>query len=194
MRKLIKAVCFFLSAYAIGAVLLGLVGTFEDVYAAEVAVVLGNEVSKDGICAPRTAARLDRSILLYVHGKCEKIIVSGASGKSGADEAAAMCEYLVAHGIPAHDIIVDSSGANTRKTALFTAEYMERNGYTKVIAVSQYFHLPRTRLALTQAGAGSTGDVMGRIGAASADYYEWRDIYSVLRELPGYVAYLLQVK
>ena len=194
MRKLIKAVCFFLCAYAIGAVLLGLAGTFEDVYAAEVAVVLGNEVSADGICAPRTAARLDRSVLLYAHGNCEKIIVSGASGKSGKNEAAAMRDYLVAHGIPANDIIVDSSGVNTRKTALFTAEYMERNGYTKVIAVSQYFHLPRTRLALAQAGAGRSGAATGKIGAASADYYEWRDIYSVLRELPGYVAYLLRVK
>ncbi len=56
-----------------------------------------------------------------------------------------------------------------------------------VIAVSQYFHLPRCRLAFAEAG-------LEDVGASYARYLEWRDIYSIAREVPAVAAYWLGVR
>jgi uncharacterized SAM-binding protein YcdF (DUF218 family) len=56
---------------------------------------------------------------------------------------------------------------------------------TSIIVVSQYFHLPRTRLAFSKAG-------FKHIGAAYPEYYELRDVYSLLREVPAFIYYLVK--
>ena len=162
-------------------------GLRERVFPADVAVVLGNEVYRSGHPAPRLAARLDRAVDLYRQGLVKTVIVSGSVGKSGVDEATAMREYLLRAGVPAGAIVADPSGANTRLTAVFTAAYLREQGQTSAIAVSQFFHLPRSRLAFEQEG-------VPLVGSAAADYFEWRDVYSTLRELPGYLAYLARLK
>lgn len=162
-------------------------GWMERVFPAEVALVLGNEVYTDGTCSPRLAARLDRAVELYRDKLCEVIIVSGGVGKSGQDEATAMRRYLLEREIPDAAIVTDSSGVNTRASAVFTAAYMKERNYTKVMAVSQYFHLPRARLALDQEG-------ILEVGSARPEYFEWRDFYSVPRELPAYLIYLFHFK
>lgn len=157
-------------------------GGRDKVIEARVAVVLGNEVRTDGSPAPRLAARLDKSLELYRAGRCRTIIVSGGLGRSRVDEATAMAAYLRARGVPARDIVIDSAGHNTWRTALFTAEYLKQNRLDEVIVVSQAFHVPRSALALKAAGC-------PKVGQASPDYWELRDVYSVLREIPANIAY-----
>ena len=182
LRPLPAALCGLFGLFLAACALLVLNGLHEDIFPADLAVVLGNEVYRDGRCSPRLAARLERAVTLHRKGLVREIAVSGGVGKSGYDEATAMRDYLLAAGIPPGDIIVDSGGHNTRLTAKFTAAFMRARGYQKVIVVSQYFHLPRARLALLQEGA-------PLVGTAGADYFEWRDFYSVPRELPGLLAY-----
>jgi uncharacterized SAM-binding protein YcdF (DUF218 family) len=54
-----------------------------------------------------------------------------------------------------------------------------------VFVVSQYFHLPRARLALERFG-------ISPVYSAHAHFFEWRDLYSSPRELAGYVRYYLR--
>lgn len=149
---------------------------------AEVAVVLGNQVYRNGQPAPRLAARLDKSLELYRTGRVKTIIVSGGIGKSRADEASGMAAYLRARGVPRRAIVLDSRGANTWRTALFTAEYLKKNRLKSVIVISQPFHVPRSVMALKAAGC-------PQVGQASPDYWEPRDVYSILREMPAMVVY-----
>ena len=134
----------------------------------------------------RLAARLDRAAQLYSNEACTYIIVSGATGVEGHDEAVVMKSYLVESGIPAKQIIVDSDGWNTWQSAVNAKRIAEELGMKKpsIVAVSQYFHLPRCRLLLKQAG-------FQDITSSYARYFELRDVYSTAREIPAYAKYLI---
>ena len=191
--RLLLLACSLLLLFVIaGALFIVVTGRSENVFPADVAVVLGNEVHTDGSVSPRLAARLDRGATLYREGFCRVLIVSGGLGKSGYDEATAMAAYLIAAGIPETAVVLDHDGANSWSTAVFTAAYMRDNGLRSAMVVSQYFHVPRSRMALRMAlrdsGYAPEGTPLP-IGGACPDYYEWRDIFSIVREVAAIFIY-----
>ncbi|MDC8757197.1 YdcF family protein [Janthinobacterium fluminis] len=159
-------------------------GLRDNVQRCDVAIVLGSKVELDGRPSARLAARLDKAAALYRAGLFPRVIVSGGLGKEGYDEAAVMRDYLVAHAVPAPAIIVDSGGVNTTATARNSAALMRAGGLRSAVVVTQYFHIPRTRLALRDSGVAT-------VYSAHADYFEWRDIYSTLREAVALPVYWL---
>lgn len=162
-------------------------GLNDEIQKADVAVVLGNTVNPDGSPSNRLAARLDRAAELYHQGLFQNVIVSGGVGREGFDEAAVMKHYLTSKGIPPGNIIVDSLGTTTAATAKNTATIVQQHRWKSVLVVSQYFHIPRCRLALTGAG-------VALVYAAHAHFFELRDVYSTVRELIGYAAYLVDLR
>jgi uncharacterized SAM-binding protein YcdF (DUF218 family) len=171
-----------IAAFALAAGLIVLSGLRDDVRAADVAVVLGTTANPDGTPSPRLAARLDAAAGLYRRGIVRNVIVSGGVGKEGVDESAVMKRYLAARGIPADRIVADSLGLTTAATARNAAAIMRGNGWSSAVVVSQYFHVPRCRLALRRAG-------IAPVYSAHARYFEMRDLYSIAREVVGYPAY-----
>ncbi len=159
-------------------------GLRDDIQPADVAVVLGNEVRADGTPHPRLAARLDAALALYGRGVVKNVIVSGGIGRSGFNEAAVMKSYLARRGIPADRIVADSLGVTTGATATNTAAILRQEQWSSIVVVSQYFHIPRCRLAMRRAG-------ITPVYSAHARYWELRDVYSTAREVVGYPAYLL---
>lgn len=149
---------------------------------ADVAVVLGNTVLPSGKPSPRLAARLDRAYDCYAASQCRILFVSGGVDSAGADEAAIMRDYLLARGVPVDRIVTDSAGVDSWSTARHASAYMHEHGYTRALAVTQYFHVPRTILALRRQGV---PDVSG----GYPRFFEWRDLYSVFRELPAVAWY-----
>jgi vancomycin permeability regulator SanA len=166
---------------------IGWVGLREDARRVDVAVVLGNHVFSDGTPSPRLAARLDRAIALYREGLFDRVIVSGGRSTSDAEEAPAMAAYLRAAGVPAEAIVEDPDGANTAATAEFTARWMAANDARSVMVISQYFHLARSRLALSQRGVAD-------IAHAAAFAIGWRDAYAVAREVAALTAYAMRLR
>jgi len=160
------------------------IGLRDDVRPVDVAVVLGNHVHGDGTPTPRLAARLDRAVELYQQGLFPTVIVSGGISSSGADEVTTMAAYLEAAGVPADAVVRDPAGVNTAATASNTAAWMQANGARSVLAVSQYFHIARIRLAFRQNG------IRG-IAHAGDDYWGWRDFFLVPRELAAITRYAL---
>ncbi|MCF6285744.1 MAG: YdcF family protein [Candidatus Hydrogenedentes bacterium] len=159
-------------------------GFTDEVASSDVALILGNKVNPDGSLSKRLRGRLDKGLSLYQQGLVPKLIVSGGLGNEGHLEGDAMAAYLVEKGILAEDIIIDNEGVNTLATARNYARLREEHGFDSVIIVSQFFHISRTRLVLKKVGANN-------IGAAHSTIYEWRDIYSTIREFAGYYKYLL---
>lgn len=153
---------------------------------ADLAVVLGNHVSADGTLSGRLRRRLDRALALYREGKVPTILVSGGRDPGSPFEAEAMKRYLVEQGVPADAVVEDRGGQNTFLTARFTADYMQQHGLRSVIAVSQYYHISRSKLALRRFGVPEVR------GAHAAMELEPREPWSLLRELVGYYAYLLK--
>lgn len=150
----------------------------------DVAVILGSKVNPDGTVSDRLAARLNKGVALYQEGKTKHIIVSGGTDQTGNNEAVVMKQYLVTKGIPENAILEDKQGINTWATARNSARLMHQHHFHSALIVSQYFHLTRSRLAFKRCN-------IAPVYTAPAEYSEWRDIYSTVREVVGFYYYLL---
>lgn len=184
----IKRLLFICSIPAAGILIaLGVLifsGLKDQVGKADVALVLGNTVNMDGTPSLRLQARLDKTVELFRDDFFPIIIVSGGIGIEGYDEAKVMRDYLVSHGIPPTQIIMDSEGINTYASAKKTLQIIRESNKKSVFVISQYFHLPRARLTLERLG-------ISPIYSAHANFFEWRDIYSSFREVAAYISYAL---
>ncbi len=180
-----RTICFFALLFIGAVVVLVWDGRTERLGHADVALVPGNKVNADGSPSPRLKARLDKTIALYNRGYFKTIIVSGAMGKEGVLEGTAMKDYLVRSGIPDSAVLVDNEGVDTYASAKNTADILRQRKGKSIFIVTQYFHIPRTRLALEKFG-------LGPIFSAYPSYFEARDVYSTARELPAYGKYLLR--
>lgn len=160
-------------------------GLTDDAGKSDVAIVLGSKVEPDGRPSQRLAARLDRALELYRQGLVRHLIVSGGTGAEGFDEAKVMKSYLAARRVPAAAILVDSAGTTTWETARNSAALMRAHGFKSALIVTQYFHISRTRLALQKFG-------ITTIHTAHPSYFEWRDLYSIAREVVGFASYMLR--
>lgn len=177
----------FITLFVMTALAIVIDGGRDRIRPSDVAIVFGNTVNSDGSISPRLAARLDTAVTLYHKDLVSRFIVSGSTGKEGVDEAVAMKRYLVSRQIPADAVIVDSAGNTTADTAKNSVQIMRQHGYQSALLVSQYFHIPRARMAFHQCG-GST--LYGaKLYNAHPHYFEWRDIYSLTREVVALYAY-----
>lgn len=184
-KRLIRTVFAAIALFVLATVVLCLAGLRDDIGKADVALVLGSKVELSGKPSLRLQARLDKTVELYKAGWFPRVIVSGGLGKEGFDEAAVMRDYLAAHGVPSDHILLDSKGNTTFDSAQNTLQILRQQQLKSVFVISQYFHIPRSRLALKRTG-------IAEIHSASPSYFELRDLYSAPRELIGYFSYLLR--
>lgn len=187
IRKLRRVAFIALGLYVAAAAALALWGCLDHLEPADAIVVPGNTVAPDGTPSPRLRARLNAALQAYWQGAAPLIVVSGGVGIEGFDEAAVMAAYLVQQGVPASAVLRDSAGNDTAATAANTAHLLQARGLTSVIVATQYFHVPRTCLALRHAGLRVSGSVHAR-------YVEARDLYSLAREVIGIAAYAVGLR
>lgn len=147
---------------------------------ADAAVVYGNTVHPDGTPSDRLKARLDAAHGLLVAGAVKRIVVSGALGQEGHDEAVVMGRYLQGRGVPPSQLLVDSQGWTTEATSRNAAALLGPQAV--VVAVSQRFHVSRAKMSLRHAG-------FTHVQGAPAQYTELRDAYAYTREVPAWLSY-----
>ncbi|MES1221344.1 MAG: YdcF family protein [Bacteroidota bacterium] len=154
---------------------------------ADVAIILGNRVFKDGSLSGWLQGRVDAALVLYKAGKVKKIFASGGTGTdpdNNYPEGDAMKNYLVQHGVPEEDIIADNKGQNTFLTAKDFIAWNETHHYTSAVVVSQFYHITRSKYILHKLG-------FKNVYSSSSVKYSWRDIGGTLREVPAFYKYLL---
>lgn len=186
VRSIVKWLFIIGLLWGIGHTIIILVDGFSDEEIEKATlVVFGNQVFPNGEVSDRLAARLDKAVALFQAGKVERIYVSGGIGWEGQPEGTVMQEYLVKAGVEASMIVVDNEGNNTQQTA---ENFRARFGpnISEVVVVSQYYHISRARLAMHKAGYNLVKGVHANFK------WEWRDIYSVIREFLGYYSYLFR--
>ncbi len=174
-----------LSAALLLAILLAVDGLTDEIQPVDVAIVPGNRVNPDGQPSPWLKTRLDKALELYHKGLFSHIIVSGALGKEGFNEAVVMKAYLMAAGVPPESIFVDRYGANTYATALNSSALMSAYSWKSAMVISQFYQIPRTKLALSRFG------VQG-VYAAHAEQITWRGVISLAREVVAYPVYFVR--
>jgi vancomycin permeability regulator SanA len=168
------------------ALALAVFGLADDVRASDAAVVLGNEVLPDGTPHARLKSRLERAAGLYRAGQVRLVVVSGGKGRTGFEEADVMRDYLLSSGVPADRILVDRQGYTTFDSAVQARALLGPRGLRSVVLCSQYYHLPRARLAFERAGLGPVTTAHAPLPA------EWHEPWSLLREWVGYYVYLVR--
>ena len=159
-------------------------GLHDQVKPVDFIVILGNEVYADGTPSPRLRSRLDAGLASYQQGLGKWIVVSGGTDKHSNNEAAVMSDYLENKGVPVSAIIIDPSGYNTldsvKNVRESTGELVKAN--PSVLVISQYFHLSRSVNAFRSCG-------FKTVYHKHADFFETRDIYSLIREFFAWQVY-----
>jgi uncharacterized SAM-binding protein YcdF (DUF218 family) len=113
---------------------------------ADAIVVLG-AAQYNGKPSPVLRARLDHALGLYREGLAPEMVVTGGIGDGDrVSEATVARQYLLAHGVPATAIVVRPEGRSTRASMVSVAEWARSRGVSRVILVSDPFHMLRLRL------------------------------------------------
>ncbi|WP_316803827.1 YdcF family protein [Pedobacter nototheniae] len=184
-KKLLKTTFILLvSSFVLHIVFTVVDGLKNSKTKADAAVILGNKVNPDGTLSARLMQRMDCGLGLYKSGQVKKIIVSGGLGKEGFFEAEKMKAFLVKNGIPDSVITVDNYGDNTLKTVQNTLALKNKLHFKSLIVVSQYYHISRIKMLFRKNG-------FSNLGSASPRYFEWRDLYSLIREFVAYYKELI---
>jgi SanA protein len=117
--------------------------------------------------------RLDSAAALYKAGKVKYLLASGDNSRSDYDEPTAMRAGLIARGVPPDAIYRDFAGFRTLDSILRAESVF---GQTRMIIVSQRFHLSRAIFLAREAGIEAWG-------------FEAQDVkraYSLVTELRRY--------
>ena len=116
-------------------------------------VVLGAEVHRDGRASVSLRDRVRTAAQLYQAGLTDRLLMSGARGRTEpVNETAVMRTLAIGFGVPATAIDVDPNGVNTEATARDTVPMLRAAGDRRVAVVSDFFHLPRVKLAYQRLG------------------------------------------
>lgn len=118
----------------------------------DVAIVLGaactdNEVSEV------YKQRLNHAVDLYNVGRVDLIITTGGIGKGNSiADATVAKKYLSAQGIPADDVLEETTSVITQENLQNSKLIMEENGYDTALIVSDPLHMKRAMLIARDAG------------------------------------------
>jgi vancomycin permeability regulator SanA len=150
---------------------------------ADVAVVFGAKAMAGGVLSTSLEDRVRTGADLYRTGLVPRLIMSGGVDASAVDETIAMRDRAIALGVPSSAITLDNGGDNTDASVADTVPMFRRMHVRTVLAVSQFYHLPRIKLAYRAAG----WDVQ-TVPATVSRYIDQTPL-SVAREIPAFWTY-----
>ncbi len=121
---------------------------------ADAAVVFGAAVWPGNRPSQALSDRVNTAIGLYHEGLVPKLLFSGGPSRSPEiiHEVAAMRQMALDAGVPDGDILLDAAGVNSYATVANTTRVFRREGWTRVLAVSHFYHLPRVKMTYARAG------------------------------------------
>jgi uncharacterized SAM-binding protein YcdF (DUF218 family) len=132
--------------YTVALVLVLVVSQEDQRHPADAIVVLG-AAQYNGRPSPVLRARLDHALGLYRDGLAPVIVVTGGVGVGDTiSEAMVGRRYLLARGVPAEGVAAEAVGRTTTASMDAVATWLRSRGISRVILVSDPFHMFRLRL------------------------------------------------
>jgi SanA protein len=116
---------------------------------AQVALVLGAGLDRDGSPSSMLEDRLRAGAALYREGRVDRVLASGDHGRKDYDEVNAMRRELVRLGVPDRDVFTDHAGFDTLDSVVRARKVFN---ISSAIVVTQGFHLPRALWLARHAG------------------------------------------
>jgi uncharacterized SAM-binding protein YcdF (DUF218 family) len=137
--------------------------SFEEIPNREIGIVLTgvtnlNKTTTDRTFFGKGADRITQALQLYRMGKIKKILITGGQGLNPTNpysEAELLKRFLVMTGMPETDILIEEKSVNTRENALFTKEFLEKNGIAtdqEFVLITSAFHMPRSKKCFDKVG------------------------------------------
>lgn len=117
-------------------------------------LILGAGVKTNGQPSDMLTDRLLSGIALYEAGLAGKIIMSGDHGREDYDEVNTMKQFAIGHGVPSSDVFMDHAGFSTYES-MYRAKAVF--GVSRMIVVSQSYHLPRALYIADKLGIDAVG-------------------------------------
>jgi uncharacterized SAM-binding protein YcdF (DUF218 family) len=153
-RTAVPVVAAVSLAFVVGLPLLQIAffGTTDYRRPADAIVVFGARVRPDGTPSLTLANRVLTASELYRQGLADTIVMTGGLEPTGFDETVVMRDLAVELGVPTAAIILDARGDTTSASVANTTRILRDRGLDRVLAVSQFYHLPRIKLAYAAAG------------------------------------------
>lgn len=115
-------------------------------------VVFGARTYADGTPSMMLADRVRTACELYLEGFADKVIFSGGPGDAAVHETDAMKRLALECGVSENDIIIDRNGLSTDATVDNTSKILNDMGIDRILAVSNFYHLPRIKMTYARAG------------------------------------------
>jgi uncharacterized SAM-binding protein YcdF (DUF218 family) len=187
---LVLVVCIPIAAVFLGGSLLAAIywqARSDQTRPVDAIVVLG-AAQYDGRPTPVLQARLDEALAAYNAGTAPLIVVTG--GRQQGDrftEAETGRNYLVDHGVPERAILLENEGRSSWESMQGVGEILATRGVTRILIVSDGFHLFRLKLmahhlGFTAFAAPATDSPIKRDSSLEIDY--------MFREAGGVVYFL----
>ena len=123
----------------------------------DVIVVLGAAVWPSGQPSPALQRRILHAVDLLQRGYAAYLLVTGGLGKYPPAEAVVMQSLAVAHGIPPQHILCEDQATSTFASALRCCDILRQRGWSRVLVVTDRYHLPRTLFAFWSCGLHAVG-------------------------------------
>lgn len=155
-------------------------GTVNAAENADVIVVLGAGLTRDGRPNWALVRRSEHAAELWKAGYAATIICTGGVGlNQSRSEADACREVLMGVGIPQNAIVLEATSRSTEENALNTQAIMAENGWQTAIVVSDSYHVFRARHIFSTVGI----DVVLSPVPMEAIRNRGSYVYSMFREL-----------
>jgi uncharacterized SAM-binding protein YcdF (DUF218 family) len=153
LRLLARLLLTLLLSYPIALSLLDAYGLQDRAQPADAIVVLGSRVYPGGRAGPSLTRRAQHAAALYAQGLAPRVVCTGAQGDPTIpSEAQVGCALVTAAGVPASVLLLEDRSHSTEENALYTAELLRPLGLTRVLLVSDSYHLYRAETLFRQAG------------------------------------------
>ncbi|CAM3519853.1 YdcF family protein [Marinicrinis lubricantis] len=101
----------------------------------------------NGVPSPALKERLDHALALYNDGSFRKFIVSGGYDVPGAryTEAEGMKNYLVEHGVPPEDVLLENQATSTYENIKLSKEIMDDHRLSTAVIITHSYHGARAK-------------------------------------------------
>ncbi len=119
----------------------------------DVLIVLSSSSDEDNQMSPGSYRRAVNAKRAYFAGGFHRVLVTGG-GRPAA--ALAIRDYLVAEGVPAGEVTIETQSASTRENALFSKPLLQEMNGRKVLFTSDY-HMYRAYRTFRKAGIDVSG-------------------------------------
>lgn len=155
--------------------------TLQSVPQRTMAFVFGAGIWPDGSPTPILYDRVRTAAALYLAGKVDRVVMSGAVGANGRDEPETMARLAERFGVPATAILLDRRGTSTYDScAGWLARWTHEHPDERVVLITQAYHMPRALMACRAWDATIIGVAADRRTYPAMSMAWWR-----LREWPA---------